>query len=167
MEALGDELLGDHDGGGGDVAAGAGERRHEEGWEVGAEQRLGELARAEVDGGGGRGAEDDGGEAAVEPQGPVGSEDVEEHLPRPPRGGAGLDAGLDGVDGEQSGVGEGPAAAPAHAPMAARASGWEAPWRRRQPTQARARGWREMRRRRRGQATTRRREAAGAGGGAR
>lgn len=108
MEALGDELLGDHDGGGGDVAAGAGERRHEEGWEVGAEQRLGELARAEVDGGGGRGAEDDGGEAAVEPQGPVGSEDVEEHLPRPPRGGAGLDAGLDGVDGEQRGVGEGP-----------------------------------------------------------
>jgi len=109
LEALRDELLGDHDGGGGDVAAGAGKRGHEEGRQVGAEQRLGELAGAEVDGGGGGGAEDDGGETAVEAEGPVGAEDIEEDLPGGGGGrGGGLEAGLDGVDGKQSGVGEGP-----------------------------------------------------------
>jgi hypothetical protein len=102
LEALGDELLGDHDGGGCDVAAGAGERGHEEGREVRAEERLGELAGAEVDGG----AEDNGGEA----ERAVGAEDAEEDLPGggPGHGGGSLEAGLDGVDGEQRGVGEGP-----------------------------------------------------------
>ena len=75
---------------------------------MGAEERFGELAGAEVDDGGGGGAEDDCGEAAVEAEEPVGAEDVEEDLLGATGGGAGLEAGLDVVNGEQSGVGEGP-----------------------------------------------------------
>jgi hypothetical protein len=81
---------------------------HEEGQEVRAEERLGKLAGAEVYGGGG-GAEDDCRETAVEAERTVCAEDVEEYLPGGgPRSGGGLEAGLDSVDGEQRGVGEGP-----------------------------------------------------------
>lgn len=111
MHSLGDEFLGNHNGGGDDVTHDSSRGRDEdpgEGWES-AEDRLTELAGAEVDGGGGGGADQDGGDATVETEGTFGAEGVDSSIEsvRVEIGSAlGLELGLHGVNGEEANVGE-------------------------------------------------------------
>lgn len=112
LHSLGDELFGDHNERRDDIAHGTGGGRDQH-WGVireSRQERLPELAGAEVDGGGSGRADDDGGDAGVEAEEAVGLEGLDdgvEGVAVDPGRALRLELCLDGVQWEEAHVREG------------------------------------------------------------